>query len=107
MMVGLTSAVPAAGGRGTPVRPWRTALLHALPLSLAVLSLFAYWFGVANRYLVFLYEHLGAGPFDEVTVSRYWMAGLVAGGVVLALYVPACALCGRLWGVRPPGWWRV
>ena len=59
-----------------------------------VSTLFVYWFGVADRYAVFLYEHLGAGPFDLVTTSRYWMAGLVAGGMVTSIYTPFRALVG-------------
>ena len=57
---------------------WRRAALHALPIAVFVLGLYGYWFGIADRYAVFLYEHLGATPFDAVTRSRYWMAGLVA-----------------------------
>lgn len=51
-----------------------------------ILGLFYYWFAVANRYVIFLYTHLGAGPFDKSTSSRYWMASLVAAGVVLSVY---------------------
>ncbi|NLE77495.1 MAG: hypothetical protein GX605_12190 [Chloroflexi bacterium] len=93
-------------------RPWPAALWHALPLSAVVLGLFGYWFGAANRYVVFLYEHLGAGPFHPVTVSRYWMSGLVAGGVVCLLYSAIHWLWGRRLASRgreahPPAWWRV
>lgn len=51
-----------------------------------MLGLFSYWFAIANRYTVFLYEHLGAGPFQEPNYSRHWMAGLVASGVLLCVY---------------------
>ncbi|MHB0856410.1 MAG: hypothetical protein ACYC5M_02440 [Anaerolineae bacterium] len=96
----------------TDFRPWRGALGHALPVALVVLGLYAYWFGLADRYAVFLYEHLGATPFDAVTSSRYAMAGLVAGGVVLVLYTGCNLLAGGLarWrGVpyTPPAAWRV
>ena len=42
-----------------------------------------YWFAVANRYVIFLHAHLDATPFDDVTRSRYWIAGLVASGIVM------------------------
>jgi hypothetical protein len=93
-------------------------LLHSIPVSLLVLGLFTYWYAVADRYQVFLYGHLGATPFDDVTRSRYWMSGLVAGGAILVLYSSANWVLGR--GVslsRPrlgsttdeltPTWWRV
>ncbi len=91
---------------------WRGALVHALAVSSIVLALFYYWFGIANRYSVFLYEHLGAGPFDPRTVSRYWMAGLVASGAVVVVYTYANWLWGRVQGIRgrryvPPEGWKV
>jgi hypothetical protein len=89
-----------------------SALVHAVPVTLVVLGLFAYWFGVADRYAVFLYGHLGATPFDEVTSGRYWMAGLVAGGIVMVVYTGANWLLARAARLRrrrhsPPPWWRV
>jgi len=79
-----------------------------------MLSLFSYWFAVADRYTVFLYNHdMGplvpdTSPFSRVTSSRYWMAGLVASGVVLLLYGAANWLLGRLRAdYRPPVWRRV
>ena len=88
------------------------ALSHALPISLFVLGLFYYWFAIADRYAVFLYGHLGATPFDQVTSSRYWMAGLVASGALLVIYTAVNWLLGRLailrhQTCRPPAWWRV
>jgi len=73
---------------------WRRPLLDATLITLFVLSLFYTWFGVADRYAVFLYGHTADGipttqPFDNMTASRYWMAGLVAAGAVLALYAAA------------------
>lgn len=90
----------------------RVALVHAVVVSSLVLALFYYWFGVADRYAVFLYEHLGAGPFDPRTLSRYWMSGLVASGVVLVVYTYTNWLWGRIQGVRgrryvPPEGWKV
>src|SRR5574341_351648 len=85
---------------------WLIASAHALPISLLILALFYYWFGVADRYAVFLYEHMGATPFDEVTASRYWMAGLVADGWVMVLYTAFNTAAGRLWRERyiAPAW---
>ncbi len=91
---------------------WRRAALHALPIAVFVLWLYGYWFGIADRYAVFLYEHLGATPFDAVTRSRYWMAGLVAAGLVLIGYNAVLWAAGRIAARRGrvlslPGWWRV
>jgi hypothetical protein len=47
-------------------------------------------------------------PFSTVTSSRYWMAGLVAGGVILVFYVMGNWLVGRLiTSYRAPAWWLV
>ena len=91
---------------------WKPALLHAAPISLLVLGVFYYWFAVADRYGIFLYGHLGATPFDEVTSSRYWMSGLVAAGFVMIGYTVANWLLGRIAAWRhlthsPPAWWQV
>ncbi len=85
-----------------------TTLAHAAPITLFILALFYYWFGVADRYATFLYAHLGATPFDEITVSRYWMSGLVADGAVMMLYALVCCVLSRLSSMfRVPEWWRV
>ena len=87
---------------------WKSALWHAMPVSLFVLGLFYYWFAVADRYAIFLYEHLGATPFDAVTGSRYWMSGLVASGMVMVAYTLINWLLGRSRPTyRPPRWWQV
>lgn len=88
------------------------ALLHAASISVFVLGLFYYWFAVADRYAIFLYGHLGATPFDEITSSRYWMSGLVASGAVMVGHTAANWLLGRVaalrhWEYRPPAWWHV
>jgi hypothetical protein len=94
------------------------ALVHSIPISLLVLGLFTYWYVIADRYAVFLYGHLGATPFDRVTSSRYWMAGLVASGAVMVLYASANWLLSRVAcllrqnqatsrGELPPTWWHV
>lgn len=92
---------------------WRWTLWHTLPLTASMLALYYYWFAIADRYIVFLYEHdMGelvpdTSPFSAVTSSRYWMTGLVAGGLALTLYTAACWLGGRLArGYRPPEWRR-
>jgi hypothetical protein len=93
------------------------ALLGAVPISLFVLGLFCYWFGVADRYAIFLYGHVapgipGAQPFDEMTSSRYWMSGLVASGVVMVVYTALNWALGRIAArcqrdYSPPVWWQV
>jgi hypothetical protein len=93
-------------------RRWKSASLHALPVCLFILGLFYYWFAIADRYAIFLYGHLGATPFDEVTSSRYWMSGLVASGAVMVAYTITNWLLGRVAALRhlgycPPTWWHV
>ena len=88
------------------------ALAYALIICFLTLSLFYYWFAVANRYLIFLYFHLGSTPFDADTSSRYWMAGLVAMGLVMILYTAVNWAAGRvaIWRHETylaPVWWRV
>ncbi|MHB9032187.1 MAG: hypothetical protein ACYC6L_03960 [Anaerolineae bacterium] len=70
-------------------------LLHALTVCLWMLALEVYWFVAADRRRVFLYDHMGFGPFDAVTLSRYWMSGLVAAGLLLVPYL-LLALAARL-----------
>lgn len=89
-----------------------TYLGHAILVCSIILGLFYNWFAVANRSNIFLYNHLGAQPFDTRTVSRYWMAGLVADGVVLIGYTLVNWFWARIRGVvlqtyRPPCWWRL
>jgi hypothetical protein len=96
---------------------WRLPLLEAVFISIFVLGLFYYWFGLANRYSVFLYGHTTVGipqaqPFDPMTSSRYWMSGLVAAGAVMVLYAATNWLCGQVLAGRnkpfvPSTWWRV
>jgi len=92
------------------------ALLEAALISLFILILFYYWFGMADRYAIFLYGHSANGipltePFDALTSSRYWMAGLLAAGIILVLYTAANWVGGRLAARRgasfgtPPWWW--
>lgn len=47
---------------------------------------FIYVFIFADRTGIFLYEHLGAGPFDRLTSGRYWMAGFVVAGLISLTY---------------------
>lgn len=91
---------------------WGTTALYAVSISLCVLLCYYYWFGVANRHVVFLYGHLGATAFDQVTRSRYWMAGLVASGFVLLLYLAANWSLSHLSKPKQrnyylPPWWIV
>jgi hypothetical protein len=95
-------------------QPWFLALPFAIATTLIILTLFFYWFGLADRYLVFLYNHdMGSrvgdtSPSSAVTSSRYWMAGLVVAGLVMILYVSANWILGRLsTQFKSPEWWRV
>lgn len=95
---------------------WRRPLVEAAVISTIILGLFIFWFGLANRYVLFLYGHTANNiattqPFDSHTASRHWMAGLVAAGIVLVLYTAAHWLAGRIAARRglryaPPDWWR-
>lgn len=103
--------------RTTGFSSWRRPLIEAALVTAFVLGLFTYWFAVADRYAVFLYGHAAPGipltqPFDALTRSRYWMAGLVAAGAVLVLYAAINWLGGRIAARRgrafgAPGAWRV
>ena len=91
---------------------WRQVLSIGLLLSFIILGLYYYWFVVANRYVIFLYTHLGAGPFDGLTNGRYWMAGFVACGIVMLLYAVLNWYLARIAGLRyqtyhPPPWWHI
>ena len=98
----------------TEKRDWnilRRSLLFGLPVAVLYLGLIYYWFALADRYIVFLYNHdMGTfvpdtSPFSRVTSSRYWMAAFVAGGFILVLYTAANWLIGRLRaGYTPPPW---
>ena len=63
------------------------SVLVGLLLAVPLIALYVYWFGYANRSLLFLYDHdMGlpdTAPFSRLTSSRYWMSGLVAGGFLL------------------------
>lgn len=90
------------------------AWLHALPIILLVLALLYYWFAIADRYVIFLYNHDMAphfpdtSPFSDITRSRYWMTGLVAGGVVMVFFTASNWLGGRfVRKFRLPAWWLV
>lgn len=89
-----------------------TYLGHAVFVCSIILGLFYNWFAIANRSNIFLYNHLGAQPFDARTVSRYWMAGLVADGFVLIGYTFTNWFWARVRGIAfqsycPPRWWRL
>ena len=96
---------------------WRRPFIEAAAIVVLVLSLYTYWFAQADRYVIFLYGHTAPGitltePFDAMTSSRYWMAGLVAAGVVMLLYTGVNWIGGRIAARRgssfgTPPWWRV
>jgi hypothetical protein len=92
---------------------WRREIALAIPTAGLVIGLFYLWFGVRDRYQIFLYHHvMGAGfdtaPFGWVTASRYWMAGLVAAGAVLVAQATVQLGAGlAVRGYRAPVWWRL
>lgn len=91
---------------------YKPVFVSGIFICLFVLGLFYYWFVLADRYFIFLYNHLGATPFDERTISRYWMSGLVTSGATFVFYTITHWFVGRLAGVfyrdyNPPVWWQV
>ena len=46
-------------GMWAPFR-WKEALIQAVLISLSVIYVYYYWFAIVDRYVVFLYGHLGA-----------------------------------------------
>jgi hypothetical protein len=50
------------------LKPWWRAFWHATPVTALVLGLFYHWFAVADRYIVFLYNH------DYITDSDNFFA---------------------------------
>lgn len=89
-------------------------LFYGLPAALLILALLYNWFAVADRYILFLYNHdMGpnypdTSPFSRVTASRYWMAGLVASAFILVIYTALNWFAGRLRPTyAPPPWQQV
>lgn len=95
------------------LRVWWREVIAALPVLALVIYLYYTWFAVSNRYTMFLYFHdVGArfdtAPFGWMTVGRYWMTALVAGGAVLIPYSAVNFVLGVLLKrYRAPVWWRV
>jgi hypothetical protein len=91
---------------------WGAVVIWAGFISLFVIALYYYWFAIADRYDIFLYNHMSSKPFDANTRSRYWMTGLVASGAVMVLYALANWYLGRITGLfhrtfTPPRWRQV
>ncbi len=72
----------------------RNELTWAVAADAIILGLVAYWFAIAEPERVFLVGHLNAGALDVITRGRYWMAGLVASGLVLCLSTLTLAILG-------------
>lgn len=92
---------------------WQQELLFAVSICALVITLYIRWFAVRDRYFIFLYFHyMGQGfetsPFGWVTVSRYWMTGLVASGAVMIPYLAANLVLGSVFKTyHAPTWWRI
>ena len=86
----------------------RDAIITGLLAAGFILGLTVLFFA-GNRYVVFLYTHMGAGPFDPVTRGRYWMTGLVIAGYWMIVYTMYAFARGRLsrGAYTPPRWWAV
>ncbi|MGE3268378.1 MAG: hypothetical protein AB7P40_06500 [Chloroflexota bacterium] len=85
--------------------PEGRCLAHAALVSALVLALYALWFVVQDRRIIFLYGHLNSTPFDLQTASRYWMTGLVASGAMLVVHTSAVLLTRMAYrSYRTPDW---
>ncbi len=95
------------------LKEWRTELLFAAPIVIFASYLFYTWYGVLDRYQIFLYYHgMGAGfdttPFGHTTAGRYWVASLVCAGAVMLPYLAINFALGRaVKSYRPPVGWRL
>jgi hypothetical protein len=56
-------------------------------ISAAVIAVYHYWFAIADRNYLFLYEHFGWGPFHHITSGRYWMTGLILSSFITLFYI--------------------
>ncbi len=91
---------------------YKSVLVPGVSICLFIIGLFYYWFALADRYVIFLYNHLGATPFDERTISRYWMSGFVASGAIFIFYPVVNWYCSRFvrifhYDYNPPVWWHL
>lgn len=89
---------------------WLAAAAFAVPVVMLVAWLYYDWFALSDRYFIFLYYHYvgDSAPFGAITITRYWMTGLVAAGTVMLLYLPLNFTLGRLFrGYRAPDWRRI
>lgn len=91
---------------------YKSVFVSGILICLFIIGLFYYWFALADRYIIFLYNHLKATPFDARTISRYWMSGFVASGATFIFYIVANWFLGRFAGIfyhnySPPAWWQV
>lgn len=83
-------------------------VIHAIFLSSIIIVLFYYWYQMSDRTEIFLYDHLGQGLFDKMTVGRYLMSGLVACGYMFCIYIPLLYSLKRLKSsLSVPSWLHV
>lgn len=61
----------------------------AFPLLVTLVSLGVYYylFDMADRRIVFLYEHMNLKADSPMTMGRYWMAGLLLSGFLTVFYL--------------------
>lgn len=62
-------------------------VVTAFLVILCSLGAYAYLFVFADREVVFLYGLFSQDPFDSMTRGRYWMSGLVLGGMLTIIYL--------------------
>lgn len=62
-------------------------ILWSLIISIFLIALYYFWYIIADRNILFLYWHMGYGPFGAFTIGRYLMSGLVASGFVFWGYL--------------------
>lgn len=94
------------------ITKYKSVFVSGISICLFIVVIFYHWFALADRYAIFLYNHLGATPFDERTISRYWMSGFVASGAIFIFYVVINWFFDQFAEIvhrdyRPPIWWQV
>ncbi|MDO5561386.1 MAG: hypothetical protein Q4G02_01260 [bacterium] len=83
-------------------------LTNAIPIALGTIVIYYYWFIFSDRRRTFLYGHLHSNPYDNETMGRYLIAGLIVSGALFIIYTLINLLIKK---IKPnyqlPNWKRV
>lgn len=61
-------------------------VIQAIAISSIIITVYYFWFAIADRSYLFLYGHFGWGPFHTMTAGRYWMTGFVLSAFITIIY---------------------